>query len=69
VRAFCRCLAHEGLCDELASWPAQPPSPTGCRSRSGEITLDTTFAPRSRLLRAVRGDKYMVDAYPPGEER
>ena len=23
----------------------------------------------ARLLRAVRGDRYMVDAYPPGEER
>jgi hypothetical protein len=23
----------------------------------------------ARLLRAVRGDKYMVDAYPAGEER
>jgi hypothetical protein len=25
--------------------------------------------PASRLLSALRGDKYMVGAYPPGEER
>jgi hypothetical protein len=38
------------------------------------VTVDPAPSPQrrnvvARLLRAVRGDKYMVDAYPPGEER
>jgi len=38
------------------------------------VTVDPAPSPQrrnvfARLLRAVRGDKYMVDAYPAGEER
>ena len=38
------------------------------------ITVDPARSPQrrnvfARLLRAFRGDKYMVDASPPGEER
>jgi hypothetical protein len=48
------------------------------RLRDDAITHGPTAPPRRRnpasillakLLSALRGDKYMVDAYPPGKER
>jgi hypothetical protein len=48
-----------------------PPAPTGRDSRgAGGAETARTGArrtPLARVLAALRGDKYMVDAYPPAE--
>jgi hypothetical protein len=54
---------------ELAGSP-----PPGIIPGSIRVTVDPPPSPQrrnvfARLLRAVRGDRYMVDAYPPVEER
>jgi hypothetical protein len=48
--------------------------PEPIQLRDDAITHRTTPSPRrrnpaSKLLSALRGDKYMVGAYPPGDER
>jgi hypothetical protein len=52
--------------------------PEPIRFRDDAVTFDPAASPRRRipaskalakLLSALRGDKYMVDAYPPGKER
>jgi hypothetical protein len=48
--------------------------PADSTPRGGRQSADTTTRPAARrtplarLLAALRGDKYMVDAYPPPEE-
>ena len=48
--------------------------PPGVMPGPIRVTVDPPPSPQrrdgfARLLRAVRGDSYMVDAHPPGEER
>jgi hypothetical protein len=48
--------------------------PEPIRLHDDAVTFAPAASPRrrnpaSKLLSALRGDKYMVDAYPPGKER
>jgi hypothetical protein len=45
------------VADELPGARTVPASPSGPRNPAGSV--------RAKLLSAIRGDKYMVDAYPP----
>jgi hypothetical protein len=65
---------HPSPAPEVLVEPSPVPetslAPTGRDSRRADATSTPAAARRSpvaRLLAALRGDKYMVDAYPPAE--
>jgi|SRR5215211_2690464 len=65
---------HANPTSEPTGSPVPGVIPEPIRVREDPVTIDPAPSPRrrnpvSKLLSALRGDKYMVDAYPPGEER
>jgi hypothetical protein len=60
-----------GIIPEPSLVHDQPEAPTrgGSRpaGRTGTARTGARRTPLARVLAALRGDKYMVDAYPPGD--
>jgi hypothetical protein len=66
--------SHPSPAPEIIREPPLVPDETAASTRRGSQQADGTTTrpaarrtPLARLLAALRGDKYMVDAYPPAE--
>jgi hypothetical protein len=66
--------SHPSPAPEIIPEPPLVPDETAASTRRGSQQADGTTTgpaarrtPLARLLAALRGDKYMVDAYPPAE--
>lgn len=63
-----RTSAAPGIIPEASVVHEEPATPTR-RSADTTVRRPTRRTPLARLLAALRGDKYMVDAYPPTDSK